>query len=222
MAAPEPTPVNGRRCLDCDAVACHLLEERVGQSMLDDPSFEPAALAEQLARLIRERPTKRRFLLAGIAAVALLIASPRSSPSSSLDDAASPGSTPRPPGSPLGSHSARLRPPLLRANDAVWAATPSGALIKVDVSPESVVGAPLKLFPDNAYVTLAVDEDTLWAGGPGLLVRLDSPTGACSTGSGLGTREVSGLPPPSGRCGHPERWAESEDRADRARASDGP
>ncbi len=85
--------------------------------------------------------------------------------------------TPRPPGSLLASRSARLRPSLPRARDAVWAATPSGALIKVDVNSESVVGAPLKMFSDKAYVTLAVDEDTLWAGGPGLLVRLDSSTG---------------------------------------------
>ena len=69
-----------------------LLEERVGQSVLDDPSFEPAALAEQLARLIRERPHRRRLLLGGIAAVALLAALAAILAVVLTDDAASPGS----------------------------------------------------------------------------------------------------------------------------------
>ena len=124
-----------------------LLEERVGQSMLDDPSFEPAALAEQLARLIRERPNKRRLLLAGIAAVALLAALAAILAVVLTDDAASPGSY-SPPARitariPLGAPATALA----ASGDAVWAATPSGALIKVDVKSESVVGAPLKLFP---------------------------------------------------------------------------
>ena len=187
--------------------------------MLDDPSFEPAALAEQLARLIRERPNKRRLLLGGIAAVALLAALAAILAVVLTDDAASPGSY-SPPARitariPLGAPATALA----ASSDAVWAATPSGALIKVDVSSESVVGAPLKMFSDNAYVTLAVDEDTLWAGGPGLLAppglvdggRALQKADRYSRGRRLSRRRA-------GAAGHAERRAEPDDRADRARS----
>ena len=77
--------------------------------------------------------------------------------------------------------------------------TSDGALVHVDPESDSVVGAPTKLFPKDAYVDMRVEGDTLWIGGPGLLVRLDSSTGRVLQRTKLGNETVSGLLPSSGR-----------------------
>ena len=174
-----------------------LLDERAGRPLLDDPSPEPRTLADQLARLVPERRRRGRLavgvgaavVLAMLAAVLVVVLARDSGPSDPANAA-----------TPAARVAARIplgeRATALAAGEGtIWAATTSGALVRVDTETQSVVGAPLELFPKEAYVDLAADGDALWAGGPGLLLRLDSSTGRVLERKRLGSRAVSGVLP---------------------------
>lgn len=194
---PNPLRPQGPDASGASRSLVRLLDERTGEPLLADPQLEPTALVAQLAPFGVER--SRRPLLVGgavallaIAAAILAVVLVRGS--SSSGDAKA----------PVASEAVRIPlnarvAALIAGGRDVWAMTSDGTLVHVDPETDSVVGAPTKLFPKDAYVDMRVEGDTLWVGGPRLLVRLDSSTGRVLQRTKLGNEMVSGLLPSSGR-----------------------
>ena len=181
-----------------------LLDGRVGRPLLESPPDTPDKLAEQLDSRYARRRSRRGLVvgacvLVAAAAAALLAVLLLRDPESGSRDAPVAAEAARIPlGSPVSA---------LAANDEhIWAITPKGELVHVDVGTESVVGAPLKLLPPDAWVDLVVDGASVWAGGPGVLLELDAETGRVLQQKRLGQRALSGLLPDNGRL-----WATFSD-----------
>jgi hypothetical protein len=195
---PDPGRPAGDDASTATQTLVRLLEERVGRSLLEDPSPDPQTFANQLASLGVERPGRPRVLLGASLGLALLAVVAAGVAVSLTRDSGSTDANTPPARVAARIPLAATISALAAGDENVWAATPSGALINVDIESQSVVGTPLALFPENAYLDLVSDGDSVWAGGPRLLLRLNSATGRVLERQPLGAREVSGLLPTDG------------------------
>ena len=188
LAAVSADPSSATRSL------VSLLDSRAGAPLLADPPSDPRALADELARLSTPATRSRRKLVLGAAVVlaALLVALV------AVVAVTRDGSPEADPNGPAGTETAHIPvgaaiAALTVGSDTAWIVTPDGKLVRVDAKTNSVVGAAQPLFPKGSYVDLAPSGSSVWAGGPGKIVRID-PSGKVVETRKLGSsRAVSGL-----------------------------
>ena len=183
----------GRRVLG-DEIA-RLASRQPRRRHRSSPTHRPTleALADELARLSTPATRSRRKLVLGAAVVlaALLVALV------AVVAVTRDGSPEADPNAPVGTETAHIPvgaaiAALTVGSDTAWIVTPDGKLVRVDAKTNSVVGAPQPLFPKGSYVDLAPSGSSVWAGGPGKIVRVD-PSGKVVETRDLGSRAVSGL-----------------------------
>ena len=171
-------PVPARRGLGRpvlgDAIARLASRRPCRRPLLADPPSDPRALADELARLSAPATRSRRKLVLGAAMVLAVLLVALVAVVAVTRDVQEAD-----PNGPVGTETAHIPigaaiAALTVGSDTALDRHAHGKLIRVDAKTNGVVGAPRPLFPKGSYVDLACSGSSVWAGGPGKIVRVDS------------------------------------------------